>query len=184
MEHDPWWFTNSKCQHVLRIDKGESMVTAQISPEQKTIEAQYEGIKNMVVDPEKTAVAQFGSMESWIFQLGEYRLFLNPLTKTWYYFDRIHDDWKDLKHPAGSGFFYLNGDNLEFSRTDGVHAVPSMITCQKCGNSLSPNLRFCNQCGTAVPTPASPHGLHFCPDCGAQINAGVKFCNSCGKKLV
>ncbi len=187
MEWNPWGFANGKCPHVLEVRRGDKMQTAQISPEQKVIEERFEGIKNIAVDPEKTAVAQFGSMESWIFQLGEYRLFLNPLTKTWYYFDRIHNDLKDLKHPAGSGFFYLNGDNLEFSQYGATPAASSEVKCQKCGNFLNPNLKFCNQCGAAVPAAPTPFAqpvLHFCPDCGAQINQGAKFCNSCGKKLV
>jgi hypothetical protein len=162
------------------------MNSIQMDPGQKAVEQHYKGVEKIQVDPDKTALEQFGTMESWIFQLGEYRLFLNPLTKTWYYYDRIHDDWKDLKHPSGSGFFYLDGDNLEFSRSGAAAPAPSLITCPKCGISLNPNLRFCNQCGAAVSaisSPSSPKTLHFCPHCRAQINEGVRFCNSCGKKL-
>jgi hypothetical protein len=106
-------------------------------------------------------------LESWIFQLGEYRLFFNPLKKTWYYFNRIHNDLKDLKHPSGSGFFYLSRDNLEFSRYETAPAASPMVKCQKCGNFLNPNLKFCNQCGAAVPaapTPLTKQVLHFCPE--------------------
>jgi hypothetical protein len=159
------------------------MQTTQISPEQKAIEERYERIKDMVIDPEKTAVAQFGSMESWIFQLGEYRLFLNPLTKTWYYFDRIHDDLKDLRYPAGSGFFYLKGDNLEFSPFGTESPDSPLPRCQKCGNSLNPGLKFCNQCGAPVPVISPSRRTRFCPQCGAQLTEGIQFCNSCGKKL-
>lgn len=102
---------------------------------------------------EKNAAEQFGEMELWMFTLGEYRLFLNPITKRWYFFDRAHNYWKDINAPAGSVVFTLKGSELEMQKT-GSPAVS-----------------------------AGRKELHFCPQCGAEITAGKNFCNKCGTKV-
>lgn len=47
--------------------------------------------------------------------------------------------------------------------------------CAKCGAVLSPNAKFCEECGTAV--------VSNCPECGAVLSAGAKYCPKCGKKV-
>lgn len=49
--------------------------------------------------------------------------------------------------------------------------------CSKCGNSLSPNAKFCPECGEKV------EEVKFCPECGEKILPNAKFCGNCGKKL-
>jgi len=77
-------------------------------------------------------------MESWIFTLGEYRLFLNPITGRWYYFDRAHDDWKDINAPAGSVIFSLKGADLEMTKTGAgtTEPGPAGTAGEKCGVSV------------------------------------------------
>jgi hypothetical protein len=159
MEYNPGWIANSQREYVLKENGGnKKMQTIQMSPGQKQVEDLFERIKNIPVDGEKSAVAQFGQMESWIFTLGEYQFFLNPLTKSWFFFDRAHNDWKDLKAPVGSVVFQLNGTEMAILKTD----VPSS--------------------SQVAPAPTVP-GHRFCNQCGAQLREGLKFCNSCGAKV-
>jgi hypothetical protein len=135
------------------------MVKQGMSPGQKAVEDRFETIQNNPVDQEKTPVELFGEMESWIFTLGEYRLFLNPVTRRWYYFDQAHNDWKDMNAPAGSVIFSLKGSDLEMTET-----------------------------GTGIPEPG-PAGTvggkerHFCSRCGAPLKPKLKFCSACGSKI-
>jgi len=128
-----------------------------MSPGQKTVEERFENIKNHPVDLEKKPVEQFGKMDEWIFTLGENQLFLNPFTKRWYYFDRPHDDWKDIDAPAGTVIFSLKGEELvvERSGTPAGTATPpggaAQRFCQQCGTPLKPGLKFCSSCGTKIP---------------------------------
>ena len=49
--------------------------------------------------------------------------------------------------------------------------------CAKCGAALTPNAKFCPECG------AKAEASGFCPACGAKLPAGSKFCPECGSKL-
>jgi hypothetical protein len=133
--------------------------SVQMSPGQKKVEDLFERIKDIPVDKEKSAVAQFGEMESWMFTLGEYTLFLNPLTRSWYFFDRPHNDWKDLKAPVGSVVFQLVNTDLK------IHNIGTSVPSQ-----------------TAAGPGQSPQ-RHFCPQCGVPVKPGLKFCNNCGAKI-
>lgn len=132
------------------------MPKPEMSPGQKAVEERFELLKNNPVDQEKTPVELFGEMEAWTFTLGEDRLFLNPFTKRWYYYDRPHDDWKDIDAPAGTVVFSQKGGELVMERT-GTPAgsvAPSGSAgqrfCQQCGAPLKPGLRFCSSCGTKI----------------------------------
>ncbi len=59
-----------------------------------------------------------------------------------------------------------------------------LLTCQQCGHSLSPNAKFCNECGAKVQAQSSAKTeSKFCPECGNKTTPGAKFCNECGYKL-
>lgn len=50
--------------------------------------------------------------------------------------------------------------------------------CVSCGFDLTPNAKFCSNCGNPV------QRQRFCPNCGAGlINANAKFCSRCGNQL-
>jgi hypothetical protein len=137
------------------------MKTPSINPEQKRLENQYAAIRNNQPDEQKTAAEIFGSMESWIFTMGEYRLFLNPLTGNWYYYDMPHDDWRDSKFAPGTVIFYLDGDNI------GFFPLADSGTDREQPGDVPPAVKkkFCGRCGSPV-TP----GKKFCPGCGKQVS--------------
>jgi hypothetical protein len=71
------------------------------------------------------------------------------------------------------------------------------LVCQKCGNPLRAEARFCPVCGQPAPPPAPaaaeppiveqrqpaiPTPTN-CPNCGNALRPGVKFCNVCGFKV-
>ncbi len=56
---------------------------------------------------------------------------------------------------------------------------PTGMTCS-CGTVLSPNAKFCHQCGTPVTPPAAAEII--CPNCGKQV-AKARFCSECGQQL-
>jgi len=59
------------------------------------------------------------------------------------------------------------------------HAA-ALNKCGGCGASLSPQARFCGDCGTpATPAQAKPR---FCSGCGGKLESGAKFCPGCGAK--
>jgi hypothetical protein len=58
---------------------------------------------------------------------------------------------------------YTEGDNLRAG-------------CPKCGASLTPNAKFCPECGTAI------QASKFCTQCGTKLEGALKFCPECGAK--
>ena len=56
-----------------------------------------------------------------------------------------------------------------------------MATCTACGSDVT-GMKFCQQCGAPVATPATSQGT-FCPNCGQQAQPGTKFCSNCGSSL-
>ena len=51
-----------------------------------------------------------------------------------------------------------------------------MTTCPGCGEPVTPDLRFCVSCGTAL--------VAACPSCAAAVQPGMRFCGQCGTRLV
>jgi uncharacterized RDD family membrane protein YckC len=49
--------------------------------------------------------------------------------------------------------------------------VPRSV-CASCGNSLSPQAKFCSHCGTLL--------TRFCQSCGANLQGSTSACPSCG----
>lgn len=50
------------------------------------------------------------------------------------------------------------------------------LTCEKCGETIAEDAKFCGSCGTAVEMKKE------CPNCGAEVGS-AKFCNSCGTSI-
>ena len=51
----------------------------------------------------------------------------------------------------------------------------SKVSCVKCGASITPNVKFCPECGASQAIPK-------CAGCGAMLPPGTKFCPECGAK--
>jgi len=67
-----------------------------------------------------------------------------------------------------------------------------MPYCPECGKPVSPNAKFCRNCGSsqleenpvpaASPVPAPPE-LRTCTSCQAPLKPDEKFCGNCGKPV-
>jgi len=73
------------------------------------------------------------------------------------------------------------GDSL---KSTAVNPVNNSACCLKCGAVLSPNAKFCMECGEKVSeiSKSETSGAKFCPNCGTETD-GAKFCPNCGTKL-
>ena len=64
--------------------------------------------------------------------------------------------------------------------------TPQSAMCVECGTTLNPTLKFCTNCGTAVPAPvggAAVAELGACGQCGASMPPGTQFCTNCGSAI-
>ena len=52
-----------------------------------------------------------------------------------------------------------------------------MLQCPKCHNEVTPDSRFCQNCGTHLVV------MNRCQDCGTELPAEAKFCSSCGNEI-
>src|SRR5262245_58441926 len=55
-----------------------------------------------------------------------------------------------------------------------------MIYCPSCGTANRDGSRFCNECGTKLPTMTSS----LCPTCGRPNPPHSLFCENCGTRLI
>jgi len=56
--------------------------------------------------------------------------------------------------------------------------------CSACGKDLEPEVKFCGECGAAVPSgDKSASAVVKCPSCHAENDASAKFCSECGATL-
>jgi hypothetical protein len=70
----------------------------------------------------------------------------------------------------------------EATAPSGEAAAPATISCSKCGAPVAAGVKFCGQCGQAVPPPgAGKPGV--CPKCGASVQPASKFCGDCGQPI-
>ncbi len=53
-----------------------------------------------------------------------------------------------------------------------------MISCPQCAHENPDGAKFCNECGTLLPSLP-----RLCPSCGHENLPGAKFCNECGTNL-
>ncbi len=63
-----------------------------------------------------------------------------------------------------------------FCQNCGTHMVV-MNRCQDCGTELPAEAKFCSNCGNEIGADLT------CPHCDAKLPPGTKFCTSCGEKL-
>ena len=94
---------------------------------------------------------------------------------------------RNTMQPASNGFGQPAQQRDQFSmgvvRKKAETVDTAELKCAGCGAALSPNSRFCNQCGIAVETASVENNTVSCPVCGEKNAHGSRFCNSCGSKL-
>ncbi len=56
------------------------------------------------------------------------------------------------------------------------------LRCPSCGAAITPEQKFCGQCGRPASTPSAKPSApaRFCTQCGAPIPEGAHFCGRCG----
>ncbi|MCH5184788.1 MAG: zinc-ribbon domain-containing protein [Oscillospiraceae bacterium] len=55
------------------------------------------------------------------------------------------------------------------------------MKCQKCGNEVSENARFCGKCGADISRNAEmPGNGNICTQCGNRLKSDASFCGKCG----
>ncbi len=52
-----------------------------------------------------------------------------------------------------------------------------MLECPKCHNEVTPDSRFCQNCGAQMVV------MNRCQDCGTELPAEAKFCSNCGGEI-
>lgn len=58
------------------------------------------------------------------------------------------------------------------------------MNCKKCGEILSENAKFCNNCGEAVVKNASTAAKRIkCPSCGAFVDSNHDYCQRCNAPI-
>lgn len=74
--------------------------------------------------------------------------------------EEVHADWERL---------------VEGKPTFGVITPQRGRRCPSCGHTLRMRARFCDRCGTPLPT--------RCPHCSRTLRPKAKFCDGCGTPL-
>lgn len=68
-----------------------------------------------------------------------------------------------------------------------IKDLKGIVICPKCGNELSAEAAFCNNCGEKITKAEQPkeevNAKPVCKKCGAEVSADAAFCNNCGEKL-
>lgn len=84
---------------------------------------------------------------------------------------------------AGAGIGTVFADAIRSANTPATNKQPekkqtvaATKICANCGRALSPDARFCSDCGTKVAV------KRFCHNCGIEIDDDARFCPSCGTK--
>ncbi len=84
---------------------------------------------------------------------------------------------------AGMGVGWAIGGQMGQGMAQGMQNR----SCPNCASLIPANVKFCPNCGFALPgpqAPPSPAGTSkFCPNCGSPVAAGAKFCNNCGNAV-
>lgn len=79
---------------------------------QKILEKQLDAFAEQQIPAGKTMLEIFGPLENWMLNLGGHALLLNPLEKTWYYYDTLHKTWERTGFAPGVVEFTAVGNRL------------------------------------------------------------------------
>jgi DNA-directed RNA polymerase subunit RPC12/RpoP len=131
----------------------------------------------------------FGPFESWLYRLGTQVLLLHPVSREWFYLDRLHDTWVRTGFGPQEAVFVAQGKGLGAKRRDGVAAAGAgqAVICPKCRARVTAGNPFCGQCGAAVAAPGSPVAepspAIVCRTCQHRNKPELLFCTQCGARL-
>jgi membrane protease subunit (stomatin/prohibitin family) len=56
-------------------------------------------------------------------------------------------------------------------------ATAEMLQCPRCHNEVTPDSRFCQNCGAQLVA------MNRCRDCNTELPAEAKFCSNCGREI-
>jgi len=126
---------------------------------QKKVEGRMIQIWDTGFKKENTIEEIFGSLESWMLQIGKHTLLLNPVLKEWFYLDKGHQTWEASGFGPGEVIF------IAFENLLGYRGVQENLklkldapddrelikgNCTNCGERVKPDHKFCGQCGAPL----------------------------------
>jgi len=68
-------------------------------------------------------------------------------------------------------------EKLSGNFKSGAKSEKKSVFCPECGQELSADAKFCNNCGRKI------SGTKVCPECKTENNASAKFCQNCGTRI-
>lgn len=68
-------------------------------------------------------------------------------------------------------------EKLSGNFKSGTKSEKKSVFCPECGQELSADAKFCNNCGRKI------SGTKVCPECKTENNASAKFCQNCGTRI-
>lgn len=137
----------------------ETTAIADDKQAQKKIEGRMSQIWDTRFSQDKTIEEIFGSLESWMLQIGKHSLLLHPVLKEWFYLDEGHQTWEPSGFGPGEVFFVAFENLLGYRGVELNHKLkleapderqPVRAYCTNCGGRVKPNHKFCTQCGAPL----------------------------------
>lgn len=86
---------------------------------QAQVEAEFLRALDRTDRKEMTPEEAFGDPKRWVVTIGGQRIFLDPRSRQWHYYDRIHETWEPTGFGIGEADFALVGGKLAAKRRAG-----------------------------------------------------------------
>ena len=162
------------------------MTNEQNIGKQESLETRLQQIWTRGFPETDTVEEVFGPFESWLCQLGTQVLLLHPVSREWFYLDRLHDTWVRTGFGPQEVVFVAQGKGLGAKRKDGVAVTGAgqAASCPNCGVRVTAGNPFCGQCGAVVAAPGSQAAGQslaiVCHACQHRNEPELLFCTQCG----
>lgn len=124
-----------------------------VTPGQAAVEKQAARLRGAPIAPGQTCAQAYGAMEDWVFRLGPWLFFLEPVSGRWLFLDPVHGQYRDTGHGVGQVAFRLEGPAwvAEPLTRSAAKAETPVRMCPACGQIGSSDARFCRSCGRILP---------------------------------